>query len=182
MGLACWNTFPNNQVSQVSFLFPSLHIQYESAATFKQSKLYAWTIHLFSQSLSSSLYLSNLIRTLSSLVLLSASPLSSPVQHRSIRHAAHPRSLLMLSAFPRRTENQWATTKFTHLKTPQDLVKTQAFIQSLRHFFFLKLSAIVFFTFYVVLVQLYLRREYTKQKKDVLKVTMLPVAWCFTDE
>lgn len=78
-------------------------------------------------SLSSSLYLSNLIRSLPSLVLPSALPLSSPVQHRSILHGAHLQSLLMLSAFPSGTEDLWTTkaqtVKFTHPKTLQDLMQ-----------------------------------------------------------
>lgn len=70
-----------------------------STAVFKQSNLFP----AHSCSFSSSLYLSNLIRSLSS--LLYASPLSSSVQHRSILHGTLSRSLLMLSGFLRSTQN-----------------------------------------------------------------------------
>lgn len=72
-----------------------------STAVFKQSNLFS----AHSCSFSSSLYLSNLIRSLSSPVLLYASPLSSSVQHRSILHGTLSRSLLMLSGFLRSTQN-----------------------------------------------------------------------------
>lgn len=93
LGLACCYTYhPNIQVSQVSFshLLISLIRECSGIQTVKP-----FLALILSQPFIFPLSVQFNYKPVVSLVLLSASPLSSPVQHRSILHGAHPWSLLM---------------------------------------------------------------------------------------